>query len=112
MRSPFDDLRLKAGRDGLRLRLRVSPGARKEAVLGVYGDALKVAVRAPPEKGLANKAVIELLARLLGVTRAELALVSGAASRDKTLVVSGLDDATIRARLARGFPAATGAASR
>ncbi|MDG2306046.1 MAG: DUF167 domain-containing protein [Candidatus Binatia bacterium] len=102
MSSRFDDLWLEPGGGGQRIRVRVSPGARKEGVLGLYGDVLKVAVRAPPEKGRANKALVEVLAQALGVARSSLAVVAGETSRDKTLVVSGLEAATIRARLAAG----------
>ncbi len=98
--SPFDDLPLDPSSEGLRLRVRVSPGARKEALLGVYGDALKVAVRAPPEKGRANKAVIEFLAGVLAVSRGSVTLVAGEGSRDKSVVVSGVEEAAVRARLA------------
>ena len=74
-----------------RLRLRVSPGAKRSAVVGPHGDAWKVRVAAPPEDGRANDAVLELLARTLDVPRAQLELVSGHASRDKIVVRDGLE---------------------
>jgi len=99
VRAQLDDLRLEAAGSGLRMQVRVSPGARKEALLGLYGHVLKVAVRAPPERGRANRALIDLLARALEVPRRTLRVVAGETSRDKTLLVSGLDAQTIRARL-------------
>jgi uncharacterized protein len=74
-----------------RLKLRVSPGARRPGIGGRHGDAWKVRVAAPPEDGRANDAVLELLARTLDVPRARLALVSGHASRDKIVVLDGLE---------------------
>ena len=65
------------------LRVHVQPGAGRGAVVGRFGDALKVKVAAPPEGGRANEAVTELLATTLGVPTSGVALVSGAGSRSK-----------------------------
>ena len=78
--------------DGVtRLRLRVSPGAGQEEVVGRHGDGWKLRVRQAPERGLANDAVIELLARVLRVPRTSLRLVSGHASREKIVELEGVD---------------------
>jgi hypothetical protein len=84
-----------------RLRLRVVPGARRPGLAGRYGDGWKVRVAAPPERGAANEAVLELLAGLLGVDVRALRLVSGRASRDKIVSVEGLPPEETEARLAR-----------
>jgi len=77
-------------RDGcLRFRVRVAPGARKAGVVGPHGGALKVRVQAPPERGKANREVCALLARHLGVALADVSVVAGHASRDKTIEVRG-----------------------
>ena len=70
--------------------MRVSPGARREGVLGLYGTRLKLAVAAPPDKGRANRAVEDLLARLLGVRPQDVTVVKGGTSRDKVLRVHGV----------------------
>ena len=70
--------------------MRVSPGARREDVLGLYGTRLKLAVAAPPDKGRANRAVEDLLARLLGVRPQDVTVVKGGTSRDKVLRVHGV----------------------
>jgi len=70
--------------------VRVSPGARREGVLGLYGTRLKLAVAAPPDKGRANRAVEDLLARLLGVRPQDVTVVKGGTSRDKVLRVHGV----------------------
>ena len=74
-----------------RLRIRVSPGARKTEVVGRHGEAWKVRIAAPPERGRANDAVLKLLADRLRVPLAELTLVSGASARDKVVELHGLD---------------------
>ena len=82
-----------------RLRLRVHPKARRNAITGLRGDALKVSVTAPPEQGKANEAVLEVLAAALAIPASSIALVSGAASRDKVVEVD-LDTDEIARRLA------------
>jgi uncharacterized protein (TIGR00251 family) len=82
-----------------RLRLRVSPGARASTVVGRYGDAWKVRVAAAPEDGQANEAVLRLLAEGLALPRKNVELVSGRASRDKIVSLTGIDAAEAERRL-------------
>jgi uncharacterized protein len=83
-----------------RLRLRVSPGASRSEVVGRHGERWKVRVAAPPESGKANEALLELLAARLDVPRSRLELAAGRGSRDKTVLVEGLGEADLDARLA------------
>jgi uncharacterized protein YggU (UPF0235/DUF167 family) len=83
-----------------RLRLRVVPGAARPGVVGRYGDAWKVRVTAAPERGAANAAVVNLVARTLGVQPRAVRLVSGHGSRDKIVEVEGLRPDETEARLA------------
>ena len=83
-----------------RLKLRVSPGARRPGIAGRHGDAWKVRVSEPPEDGRANEAVLRLLAETLDVPRARVALVSGQSSRDKIVVLDGLEQAQTERLLA------------
>jgi uncharacterized protein len=85
---------------GTRLRLRVVPGARRSEIVGRHGDAWKVRVKAPPERGAANDAVLELLAEALGVSAGDVRLVSGHGSRDKMVELTGLEAEEAEARLA------------
>ena len=99
-------------RDGaLEVLIHVQPRARADALAGVHGGALKVKLTAPPVEGAANRALIELFARLLDLPRARLAITSGEKSRDKTLRITGVSTASFLARLpdpvrrtARGRP--------
>jgi uncharacterized protein (TIGR00251 family) len=74
-----------------RLRLRVVPGARTSRLVGRHGEAWKVQVAAPPERGAANDAVVRLLAELLDVPRGDVLLVSGHGSRDKIVELAGIE---------------------
>ena len=85
--------------DATRLRVRVVPGAKKPGVVGRYGEAWKLRVAAPPERGAANDAVVELLAGVLGLDRRDVRLVSGYASRDKILELAGLPPGEAERRL-------------
>jgi uncharacterized protein (TIGR00251 family) len=82
-----------------RLRLRVAPGAVRGQIVGRHGEAWKVRVAAPPEKGRANDAVVRLLAESLSVPRDAITLVSGPGARDKVVELTGLDSAAIEERL-------------
>ncbi len=73
-----------------RLRIRVSPGARRTELVGRQGEAWKVRVAAAPEHGRANDAVLKLLAERLRVPSAELTLVAGRSGRDKVVELRGL----------------------
>lgn len=87
-------------RPSARLRLRVVPGAAATLLVGRHGEAWKVRVAAPGERGKANDAVLDLLAEALAVPRATLALVSGHGARDKIVEAAGLDPAAAEQRLA------------
>jgi uncharacterized protein (TIGR00251 family) len=81
------------------LRLKVTPSASRDAVVGWQGDVLRIHVRAPAQRGKANEAVLRLLAAALAIDRRRLRIVRGETSRQKVLSVDGLDEAEIRARL-------------
>jgi uncharacterized protein len=89
-----------AGKDGAVLRVHVQPGASREGIAGVHGNALKVRVRAPATSGQANEAVLSLLAKELSVPATALTLTSGASSRDKRVLFAGLSAAELEKRLA------------
>jgi uncharacterized protein len=85
-----------------RLRVRVVPGARRAGVVGLHGDAWKVRVTAPPEKGRANDAVAGLLASRLGIAPRDVSVVSGTTARDKIVELRGLTIEEAEQRLTRG----------
>jgi uncharacterized protein (TIGR00251 family) len=70
---------------GARLRLRVSAGASRSRILGIHGGALKLSVKAPPERGRANREVRALVAGAFGLAPSDVEIVSGEASPDKVV---------------------------
>jgi len=77
----------------------VQPRARKNAVSGEMGDALKLALTAPPVEGKANAACVEFLADLLDVPRSSITIAAGETSRNKVIRVAGLSAAEVEQRL-------------
>jgi uncharacterized protein (TIGR00251 family) len=86
--------------DGVIITLKALPHSARAGVRGVDGGALKVAVTAPPEKGKANAAVLEVLAKFLGVPRSSLELLSGEGSRTKRVLAKGISADDVRKRAA------------
>jgi uncharacterized protein YggU (UPF0235/DUF167 family) len=76
--------------------VRVSPSAPQTQLRGLFGDRLKVAVNAPPEDNRANREVEAALAGWLGVSRDQVSVYKGHASRDKVVAFTGLTEATLR----------------
>lgn len=91
-------------RQGYILRLTVVPGAQRTLVVGLHGDRLKVRLAAPPEKGAANRELIDFLARSLNLPKTSLKLTQGAQSRAKVVAVDDLSP-DLRERLCRLVPA-------
>jgi uncharacterized protein len=84
---------------GVSFAVKVQPRAKKNAIVGELGDALKVALTAPPVEGSANAACIEFLANLLKVPRSSVTIASGESSRRKVIRVTGLPAAEVRNRM-------------
>ncbi len=78
------------------LKVKVVPGSSRDGIVGWLGDALKVKVMAPPEKGKANEAVVEFLAAALGIATDDIIVVSGHSSPAKVVAIAGTDDETIK----------------
>jgi uncharacterized protein len=95
-----------------RLSLKVVPGSSRDEVVGWLGDALKVKVKAPPEKGRANDAVVDLLADHLGVEPSSIAVVSGHGSAAKVVAVDGMSDEKIKDAFPTNRNADTGGTAR
>lgn len=84
------------------LRVRLTPKGGQDALMRIEERVLFARVSAPPVNGAANRALIQLVAKRLGVAKSRVSLVSGDASRDKTLHIEGvtqdaLDSALIAA---------------
>ena len=79
-----------------RLNVKVVPGSSRDQIVGWLGDALKIKVQAPPEKGRANKAIMDLLATKLGISTDDIEVVSGHSSPLKVIAITGMDDEAIK----------------
>jgi uncharacterized protein len=79
--------------------VRVHHRAKKNAITGQVGDAIKVSITAPPVDGRANEACIEFFAKLLKVPRSSVTIASGESSRNKVIRVAGLTAEQVRERL-------------
>jgi len=84
---------------GLVLGVKVVPGASRDRVMGEYGGGVKVTVSRPAHGGAANEAVVELLARTLGVAKGNVLIVRGHGSARKEVVIRGVSAAMVRERL-------------
>jgi hypothetical protein len=84
---------------GVTFAVKVHPRAKKNAITGEVGDAVKVALTAPPVDGKANAACIEFFAKLLNVPRSSVTIASGQSSRNKVIRVSGVTAQQVRDRL-------------
>jgi uncharacterized protein (TIGR00251 family) len=84
---------------GAQFALRVQPRASRNAIAGVIGDAVKLAITAPPVDGKANQAVIEFLSDLFRVAKSSIVIVSGETGRNKLIAVRGLSAEQVRKAL-------------
>ena len=81
------------------IRIYVQPRASRNAFIGIHDDAVKFAITAPPVDGKANAAVVKYLASFFRIRKKDLEIISGLQSRRKSLLVTGLSEEEIRARM-------------
>ncbi len=84
---------------GVSFAVKVHPRAKKNAISGTVGDALKVALTAPPVEGKANQALIEFFADFFEIPHSSVSIASGETSRNKLIRVSGISAQRVRERL-------------
>jgi uncharacterized protein (TIGR00251 family) len=91
---------IRESHDGSTFAVRVQPRAKRNAIAGVLGDALKIALTAPPVEGRANEALIAFLAEVLRVPQRSITIAAGQSSRSKVVRIASTTATQIRARLA------------
>lgn len=84
---------------GVRFPIKVVPGSSRDRVMGLLGDALKVAVSKPASAGQANEAVIQTLAKFFGVKAKSVSIVRGHSSAQKVIEIVGLNPSQIESKL-------------
>ena len=85
--------------DGATFQIKVHPRAKRNAITGEIGDALKITLTAPPIDGRANQACVEFFAKLLNVPRSSVTIAAGETSRNKVIHVRGASAAKIQQAL-------------
>jgi len=84
---------------GVSFAVRVHPRAKKNAITGELGGALKLSLTTPPVEGRANQACIEFFAKLLNLPRSSVTIASGLGSRNKVIRIAGVTSEYVRERL-------------
>jgi len=84
---------------GVSFAVKVQPRAKRNAIVGEVGDAMKLTLTAPPIDGRANEACIEFFANLLDVPRSSITIASGETSRNKVIRVTGMAAVEVRRRI-------------
>jgi uncharacterized protein len=92
-------IKIRDTAEGATFAVKVHPRAKKDAITGEVGEALKLSLNAPPLEGRANQACIEFFAKLLKVSRSSITIASGQNSRNKLIRVTGLSAEEVRKRL-------------
>lgn len=95
----MESIQLRESPHGIILPVKAKPSASKNELRGITQGALKVAVTAAPEKGKANHAIIQLLAKKLRLRASQITLQSGETHSDKQFVISQISLADLRERL-------------
>jgi uncharacterized protein len=84
---------------GATFQVKVQPRAKKNAIVGEIGEALKLALTAPPVEGRANEACITFFAKFLNAPRSSVTIAAGESSRNKVIRVAGVSAAQVQAKL-------------
>ena len=92
--------------EGVVIPVRVRAGARRTGVAGEHDGALRIDVTAAPERGKANRAVVEVLSELLRAAKRSIKLVSGETSNQKRFLVEGVDLAAAQAKISAALQGA------
>jgi len=93
-------IELQSHAEGTILPVRAQPGAKRNELRGEQDGMLKVCVTQSPEKGKANKAVIELMAKSLGLRKSQIELLSGETSHQKRFLIRGITPEELAQKLA------------
>lgn len=85
------------------LSVRVTPRAARSEIVGIENELWKVRLAAPPVEGAANTELIKLLAKTFDVSKSDVEIASGTASRNKIVRISGIDESGVKAVAKRFF---------
>lgn len=91
------ELDIQEDEHGVTVKIHVQPRARRERVVGLHDDALKIQIKAAPVEGQANDACVAFFARALKIPKGKVAIVSGLSSREKRVRLTGIERAQVEA---------------
>lgn len=94
-------LKLSETASGVMFSVHVQPRASRNELCGVHNGELRLRLTSPPVDDAANKLCVEFLAKLLGVAKSRVQIVTGAKSRHKTVAVEGVTGADVCTLLTR-----------
>jgi uncharacterized protein (TIGR00251 family) len=78
------------------LEIHAQPGAKRNEIVGFKEGILYVKVTALPQKGQANRALVELMAQALGIPKSAVDIIRGQSSRSKVIAIQGLTGVEVR----------------
>ena len=93
-------IELEPHAEGVVLPVRAQPGARRNEIRGEQDGALKVCVTQVPEKGKANKAIVALLSKSLGLRKSQIELIAGETARQKRFLVRDIETDELQTQIA------------
>jgi uncharacterized protein (TIGR00251 family) len=93
------EFRIRANSEGVEVAVHVQPRSKKSEIAGIHGESLKLRVTAPPVDDAANQAVTEYFARLLGIPKSRVQILSGLKSRAKTILIRGVSLAQVQSAI-------------
>lgn len=85
--------------DGVRLSVRVQPRSSRSEIAGRYAESVRICLKSAPVDDAANKECCTLLAKLLGVSRSSVSVVSGRSARSKIMSIEGISAAEVEKAL-------------
>jgi hypothetical protein len=94
-------LRIEEKKDGIIFRIRVRPSASRNEIKGLYGEALKIDINAPPVGGKANRECVRFLAKELRVPKSDMEILSGLKSKNKLVKIKGISKENLLRALKR-----------
>jgi uncharacterized protein (TIGR00251 family) len=97
-------VRITHSEGGATFAVKVVPRASRNEIAGTHQDLIRVRLTAPPVEGAANRALVKFLAGVLDVSRQDVEIVAGHASRRKVIRVMGLSPHEVETRLLAGLP--------
>lgn len=89
-------LDIKEFSNAVTFKVRLTPRSSRNAIVGEHEGALKIALTAPPVEGAANEALVEFLAKVLGIRKSAVKIVSGEKSKNKTVRIEGVNLSSLK----------------